>query len=63
MGYLQPFAGWYTLVVTFTICFFSGFKNFIGDNWDAPTFVTNYLPMPLIVCRPPLIPRSHLGHA
>ncbi|KZV73878.1 amino acid transporter [Peniophora sp. CONT] len=45
---LAPFAGWYTLVVTFIICFFSGFKNFIGDNWDAPTFVTNYLPMPLI---------------
>jgi amino acid transporter len=27
------------------ICLFSGFSVFLKDNWDTPTFVTNYIPL------------------
>ncbi|KAF5318205.1 hypothetical protein D9758_018628 [Tetrapyrgos nigripes] len=53
--FLAPYAGWYTVFFTLLICLFSGFKNFIQNYWDAPTFVTNYLPLPLL-------PLFVLGH-
>lgn len=44
---LQPFAAWYVVGSTFTVCFFSGFGVFLTDSWDTATFVTNYLPFVL----------------
>ncbi|PCH35836.1 amino acid permease [Wolfiporia cocos MD-104 SS10] len=44
---LQPFAAWYAAILCFTVCFFSGFSVFIRGEWNAATFVTNYLPMML----------------
>ncbi|KAF8313220.1 hypothetical protein DL93DRAFT_2059214 [Clavulina sp. PMI_390] len=41
---LQPFLGWYVIVSTIIIGFFSGFAVFLKDNWDTANFVTNYIP-------------------
>ncbi|KAG2146553.1 amino acid permease [Suillus bovinus] len=40
---LQPFAAWWGVLATITICFFSGFSVFLKGNWNTATFVTNYL--------------------
>ncbi|KAF8649785.1 hypothetical protein AX16_005551 [Volvariella volvacea WC 439] len=42
---LQPFAAIYALIMTFVICFFSGWAVFLEGRWATDTFVTNYLPL------------------
>ncbi|KAG1838432.1 amino acid permease [Suillus subalutaceus] len=37
---LQPYAAWWAVVLTITICFFSGWTVFL---WSTVTFVTNYI--------------------
>lgn len=46
---VQPFAGWYVLVATTIIIFFSGFSVFLEGNWNTANFVTNYLPIAVFV--------------
>ncbi|CCL98194.1 uncharacterized protein FIBRA_00188 [Fibroporia radiculosa] len=41
----QPFAAYYSAILCFTVCFFSGFSVFLKGGWNTGTFVTNYLPM------------------
>lgn len=38
-------AAWYALVLITIILFFSSYSVFLRDRWDAPTFITNYLPV------------------
>ncbi|KAG2079049.1 amino acid permease [Suillus decipiens] len=40
---LQPYAAWWGIVSTLTICFFSGWSVFLKGNWSTANFVTNYL--------------------
>ncbi|KAG1867740.1 amino acid permease/ SLC12A domain-containing protein, partial [Suillus subluteus] len=40
---LQPYAAWWAVVSTITICFFSGWTVFLDGNWSTVTFVTNYI--------------------
>ncbi|KAG2356498.1 amino acid permease/ SLC12A domain-containing protein [Suillus spraguei] len=40
---LQPYAAWWGIVSTLTICFFSGWGVFLKGNWSTANFVTNYL--------------------
>ncbi|KAG2346365.1 hypothetical protein BDR05DRAFT_1057513 [Suillus weaverae] len=40
---LQPYAAWWGVVSTITICLFSGWSVFLKGNWNTATFVTNYL--------------------
>lgn len=56
---LQPFAAWYGLVLISLVLFFNGFAVFVKNpdgtwaspksatdsSWDAPTFITSYLPI------------------
>ncbi|CAE6378040.1 unnamed protein product [Rhizoctonia solani] len=44
---LQPFAAWYGMIFCLLICFFSGWKVFLKDQWATDTFVTNYIPLVL----------------
>ncbi|KAI0801327.1 amino acid permease [Fomes fomentarius] len=44
---LQPFAAWYAMIMSFLICFFSGWAVFLKGNWSTETFVTNYIPFAL----------------
>jgi len=39
------FAAYYSLTLISIILFFSSYSVFLKGNWDAPTFVTNYLPV------------------
>ncbi|KAF8313222.1 amino acid permease [Clavulina sp. PMI_390] len=48
---LQPFLGWYVVISTIVIGFFSGFSVFLKDDWiflkddwSTAKFVTNYIP-------------------
>ncbi|KAK7694580.1 hypothetical protein QCA50_001766 [Cerrena zonata] len=50
---LQPYAAWYAAIACIVICFFSGWKVFLKDNWDVANFITNYLPFalfPILYC-------------
>ncbi|KAG1831654.1 amino acid permease/ SLC12A domain-containing protein, partial [Suillus subalutaceus] len=40
---LQPYAAWWGVVSTITICFFSGWSVFLKGEWNTANFVTNYL--------------------
>ncbi|KAG1801411.1 amino acid permease [Suillus plorans] len=40
---LQPYAAWWGVVATITICFFSGFSVFLKGGWNTATFITNYI--------------------
>ncbi|KAG1755091.1 amino acid permease [Suillus paluster] len=40
---LQPYAAWYGVISTLTICIFSGWSVFLKGNWNTATFVTNYI--------------------
>ncbi|KAG1899433.1 amino acid permease [Suillus fuscotomentosus] len=40
---LQPYAAWWGVVSTITICFFSGWSVFLEGSWNTATFVTNYI--------------------
>ncbi|KAG2110159.1 amino acid permease [Suillus cothurnatus] len=40
---LQPYAAWWGVVSTITICFFSGWSVFLKGDWNTANFVTNYL--------------------
>jgi len=44
---VQPFAAWYGIVATFIICLFNGWSVFLKGQWNAATFVTDYLPFVL----------------
>lgn len=39
------FAAWYGIILISIILFFSSYTVFLKDQWDTPTFVTNYLPI------------------
>ncbi|KAJ8084224.1 hypothetical protein PM082_002991 [Marasmius tenuissimus] len=43
----QPYIGWYSTIVSLTICILSGWKVFLKGNWATDVFVTNYLPLVL----------------
>lgn len=43
----QPYAAWFTVISTLTVCFFSGISVFLKGQWATDTFVTNYLPFAL----------------
>jgi len=58
----QPFLGWYVVISTFVICFFSGFSVFLTGHWNTGTFVTNYIPFvlfPLLYISYKLASRCH----
>ena len=38
-------AAWYAIILITIILFFSSYTVFLHAHWDAPTFVTNYLPI------------------
>ncbi|KAG2117799.1 amino acid permease [Suillus discolor] len=40
---LQPYAAWWGVIATITVCFFSGFSVFLNGNWSTATFMTNYI--------------------
>ncbi|KAG2034610.1 amino acid permease/ SLC12A domain-containing protein [Suillus americanus] len=40
---LQPYAAWWGVISTVTICFFSGWSVFLKGEWNTANFVTNYL--------------------
>ncbi|KAG1787850.1 amino acid permease [Suillus plorans] len=40
---LQPYAAWWGVVTTITICFFSGWGVFLKGKWNSVTFVTDYI--------------------
>jgi amino acid transporter len=40
---LQPYAAWWGVVSTLTVCFFSGWSVFLDGQWSTATFVTNYI--------------------
>lgn len=40
---LQPYAAWWGVVSTLTVCFFSGWSVFLNGKWSTATFVTNYI--------------------
>jgi amino acid transporter len=40
---LQPYAAWWGVVSTITVCFFSGWSVFLRGNWSTATFMTNYI--------------------
>ncbi|KAG2110934.1 amino acid permease [Suillus discolor] len=40
---LQPYAAWWGVISTITICFFSGWNVFLEGSWNTATFVTNYV--------------------
>ncbi|KZT11237.1 amino acid permease [Laetiporus sulphureus 93-53] len=44
---LQPYAAWWAIFLSVTVCFFSGWSVFLKGEWNTATFVTNYLPMML----------------
>ncbi|KAI9365528.1 amino acid permease [Zopfochytrium polystomum] len=46
---LQPYASWYALVLTLLVILFSNWTVFTEGRWDTPSFVTNYLPIPLFI--------------
>lgn len=41
----RAIAAWYAIILISIILFFSSYTVFLKDHWDAPTFVTNYLPL------------------
>lgn len=58
-------AAWYALVLITIILFFSSYSVFLHDHWDAPTFVTNYLPVfvfPVMWLGYKLIKRTKFHH-
>ncbi|KAI9362010.1 amino acid permease [Zopfochytrium polystomum] len=46
---LQPYASWYALVLTLLVIIFSNWTVFTEGRWDTPSFVTNYLPIPVFI--------------
>ncbi|KAG2062158.1 amino acid permease [Suillus hirtellus] len=40
---LQPYAAWWGVVTTITICFFSGWSVFLKGKWNSAIFVTDYI--------------------
>lgn len=46
----RQLAAWYAIILISIILFFSSYTVFLHGEWDAPTFVTNYLPVFLFPC-------------
>ncbi|KAH8556566.1 amino acid permease [Umbelopsis sp. PMI_123] len=46
---LGTFGGWYVLISTIIILFFSGWEVFLYGEWDTATFITTYLPIPFAI--------------
>jgi len=44
---LMPYAAWWGLIWTIVIILFANWSVFLKGNWDAASFVTNYLPIPV----------------
>ncbi|KAJ8084938.1 hypothetical protein AAF712_004532 [Marasmius tenuissimus] len=42
---LQPYAAWYSAILTMLICILSGWRVFLEGNWATDVFITNYLPL------------------
>ncbi|KZO99315.1 hypothetical protein CALVIDRAFT_548644 [Calocera viscosa TUFC12733] len=58
----QPFLGWYVVISTWVICFFSGYSVFLTGGWDTGTFITNYAPFilfPILYISYKLASRCH----
>ena len=47
---LVPFAAWWGLVWTIVIILFADWTVFLTGNWDAASFIANYLPIPIFFC-------------
>ncbi|KAI5479664.1 amino acid transmembrane transporter [Pseudohyphozyma bogoriensis] len=41
----QPYLSWIGLIMLIIIIFFCGFENFLTDNWDTGSFLTDYIPV------------------
>ncbi|KAI0750026.1 amino acid permease [Daedaleopsis nitida] len=41
---LQPYAAWWSMIMSVFICLFSGWTVFLRGQWSTETFVTNYMP-------------------
>lgn len=44
----QPYLSWVGLVLTFLIVIFSGYTVFLRGNWNATTFVMDYISIPIL---------------
>ncbi|KDN48578.1 hypothetical protein RSAG8_02565, partial [Rhizoctonia solani AG-8 WAC10335] len=45
----QPYASWFGAVFVFLVILFSGFTVFLRGNWDASTFLSVYICLPIFV--------------
>ncbi|PSN64169.1 AAT family amino acid transporter [Corynespora cassiicola Philippines] len=51
----QPYVSYISGIIFFILMLLQGFKVFVGENWDASTFMTSYIGIPIFLA-------FYLGH-